>query len=145
MPGAAPLEALAADWKAPRDVIFRQPFWITFPGCQCASTNQITQSCRVAAQSILSSVPFLVFSGVCPSPKPSLQHHSGDPFTVRQAGRWAIWSAVTLCLFLCCRAVRKDKTCSAAFALSSLWNSWRMRKVWLMGHAVKQTGPWHAL
>lgn len=128
MPGEAPLEGLAADWIAPRDVISRQPPWITFPGLPCLAACipppiKAARSCHVAAHSALpvsfpSSLalphpppaPPLTISGVCPSQKLFLHHLSGNPGTLRQNSRWAIWLAVSLCLFPCCQGVRWDKT-----------------------------------
>lgn len=58
----------------------------------------------------LPQAPPLTISGVCPSQKLFLHHLSDDPTAVRQTSRWAIWLAVRLCLFPCCRDVRWDKT-----------------------------------
>lgn len=65
--------------------------------------------------------PPLTISGVCPSQKVFLHHLSHDPTTARQTSRWAIWLAVSLCLFPCCRDVRWDKTlfCCICHVLSA--------------------------
>lgn len=48
--------------------------------------------------------------GCVPHRKLFLHHLSSRPTTVRQTSRWAIWLAVSSCLFPCCRDVRWDKT-----------------------------------
>lgn len=125
MPGEAPLEGLATDWIAPWDVISRQHPWITFPGLPCLAacippTNQTAElpyGCplpvflffRISLFSFffsflpqsLSALP-LTISGVCSLRKLFLSRLSGGPTAVRQSSRWAIWLAVSLCLFPCC-------------------------------------------
>lgn len=123
MPGEAPLEGLAADWIAPRDVISRQHPWITFPGLPCLAacippTNQTAElpyGCPLPVflffRFSLFSFSFylnpsqlspLTISGVCSLRKLFLSRLSGGPTAVRQSSRWAIWLAVSLCLFPCC-------------------------------------------
>lgn len=136
MPGKAPLEGLAADWIAPRDVISRQQSlnyiaWASLPGCLHAlhqsNSTKLPYSCPLSGSpfvfaffffsfsQILSlpqppSAPPFIIPGACPSRKLFLDCLLGSPTTERQNSRWAIWLAVSLCLFPRCLDVRWDKT-----------------------------------
>lgn len=126
VPGEMPHEGFAVDWIAPKDVISRQPSWIIFPGLPCLAGCihlPIKYNLRLPCGLPLHSnhlphpphppLPLISFFSVYlhhPSQKLFFHDLSDDHYIVRQTSRWAIWLAVSPCLFPCCQTVRWDKT-----------------------------------
>lgn len=102
---------------------------VFLPGCLCASTNQIAQSCHVVAHS--SSIPSLFLSWMCPSQKSLVHHFLSDPSSVTRPedGR-SDWLS-SYVYFLVFRTMIKH--CSAAFAtFCGVHEQWEKFRLWDM-------------
>lgn len=152
MPGEAPLEGLATDWIAPRDVISRQPRWITFPGLPCLAgpTNHITQSCHVAAHFSLSFFLFTPLAYLLHLPPLGCVPHRNSKFTTcwaiqtlwgRPADGPSDWLSAHV-YFLVVGTSDEINTVplDLSWCLRGVYENGK--KVLVMGHVVEPVGLW---